>query len=496
MAKPLSILFVASEVFPFAKVGGIADVAYSYPLSARELNHDIRVMLPKYGAISERKNRIHEINRLKDMQIPLGKESELATVKSSSINNPRVKVQTYITTNYKYFDAKKGIYHDPKTWVEYPDNDERFAFFNRTVIETCLTLGWFPDIIHCNGWQTGLIPAYVKLLFPKEFKKTKLVFTIHNFREQGAFPNFDFSITGLPKEAKNIYRYKNIFNFMKGALELSDFITTVSPSYAEEILKDKISSDGLNSLLKEKGDKFVGIQNGIDHWGWNPKTDEEIPFKLDNDFEEFKYNNKVALINKFGLEYKPSVPLIGMISRLDYQKGVSLLIEAAEKILKENIQLVILGEGDPELHSELNKLSKRYPKKFKIKYEYNEQLAHLIEAGSDMFLITSVYEPCGLNLMYSLNYGAVPIVHYTGGLKDVAVQFDAKTKTGNSFVYTKHNQEELLNSLREAIKAFHDKELWHDIIENGRREDFHWLKPAKQYDEIYRNLMKDVKLGV
>jgi starch synthase len=221
MAKALNILFVSSEVYPYSKEGGLADVAYSLPLALRELGHDVRVMTPKYGAISERKNKIHDINRLKDIPIPVGPIFSQATVKSSSIQNPRNKVQAYITTNYDYFDSLKGVYTDPSTGSDYANNAERFIFFNRSVIETCITLEWFPDIIHINDWQTSILPALVKLKFADKFKKTKIVLTIHNISRQGEFALKEFAKTHLPDNAKDIYKFKNKFNFLKGAIQLS-----------------------------------------------------------------------------------------------------------------------------------------------------------------------------------------------------------------------------------------------------------------------------------
>ncbi len=489
MAKSISVLFVSSEAYPFAKVGGIADVTYSLPLALRDLGHDVRVMIPKYGVTSERKNRIHEINRLRDIPIPMGSRSEPVTVKSSSMNNPRQKVQAYIATNDRYFNSKKGIYHDPRTWKEYADNDERFIFFNRTVIETCLLLGWFPDVIHCNDWQTALIPAYVKAMFPEEFKDTKVVFTIHNFYYQGDFEGMDFSLTGLPKEAQKKFKTKNGYNFMKGALYYADYITTVSNSYAEEILADKKLTNGLNSKLKERAKDFKGILNGIDPWAWNPKNDSFIKSKLNSDLEEYKYDNKVELSIEFGFEFKPRTPIIGMITRFDEQKGIDLVIDSIDDLMELDIQLVILGEGTSDHKKELRRLARKYSDKIKVKFEIDDRLAHQIEAGADMFLMPSKFEPCGLNLMYSLLYGTIPIIRYTGGLKDIAKPYDPKTKTGNSFVFDKANSKELVDAVKKAVEVYQDEEEWEQLVRNGMRNDFSWDDSAKQYEEIYKKVL-------
>ena len=393
MAKTLSILFVSSEIVPFAKESGIADVSYSLTLAIRELGHDIRVMMPKYGTISERKNRIHEINRLRDVPIKVGSIEELATIKSSSINNPKCKVQAYITTNKRFFDDKKGVYHDPVTWIEYDDNASRFAFFNQSVIDTCMLLGWFPDIIHCNDWQSALVPALIRENYPEEFANTKFVFTIHNFNGQGECDLSEFDKLGLPKSALNHFKHKNKLNFMKGGIHYSDYITTVSKTYAEEILTDKQYSNGLNTYLKKKENDFAGILNGIDTFAWDPKKDKLIKQKFTGDIEEYKYTNKVALVQKFGLEFNPSAPLLAMIPRIGSQKGVPLLIEIADELFKENVQMILLGQGDAELKKQLKEISDKYPDKFAVLFDFDDNLSHQIEAGSDMFLMPSEYEP-------------------------------------------------------------------------------------------------------
>lgn len=490
MAKTLSILFVSSEVFPFAKESGIGDVSYSLPLAIRDTGHDIRVMMPKYGTISERKNKIHEINRLRDMPIPIGDKEDLATVKSSSVNNPRVKVQAYITTNDTYFNNIKGVYHDPKTWKEYNNNAERFIFFNRSVIETCLLLGWFPDIIHINNWHTALIPAIIKTQFAEEFKNTKFVFTTHNFYHQGEFDEEVFKLTGLSDDVKEHFIHNDKFNFVKGGLYYSDFVTTVSKTYAEEILNDDKYTNGLNSFLKDKGDKFKGILNGIDNYGWNPAKDKIIKSKFDYNFEEYKYNNKVELITHYDFEFKPKIPLIIMIPRIGDQKGVPLFIEAADEIFSKDVQMILLGEGDADLKEQLKKIAEKYPEKFKVDFSFDNELAHKLEAGGDIFLMPSQYEPCGLNLMYSLNYGTVPVVRLTGGTNEIASEFNPETGEGDSFTFKDYNKESFLNALDKAIENFKDKETWYKIVDNGMNKDFSWEKGAQEYVDIYTELVK------
>lgn len=490
MSNTKSILFVSSEIYPFAKETGIADVSYSLPLMLRDLGHDVRVMMPKYGNISERKNKIHEINRLKDIPIQMGERAVPVTVKSSSLSNPKVKVQAYITTNHEYFDAKKGVYHDPKTWELYKDNAERFIFFCKSVIETCLTLGWFPDIIHVNDWQTAILPALVKEGFAEEFKNTKFVFTIHNMYRQGVFPKTTFKVLGFDKSVQDNFTHKNKFNLMKAGIIYSDFITTVSPTYANEILEDNRYSHGLNEILESKKDKFKGIMNGVDHYAWNPSKDKLIKARLTDDLELFKEKNKEDILKEFGFDSNTDIPLISLIPRIGYQKGTSLLVEAADELFKHDVRVILLGQGDEEIKQKLVEKAALYPDKFKYRFTFDDELSHRIEAGSDMFLMPSQYEPCGLNAMFSMCYGTVPIVRATGGLIDSSHNYNLETGEGNAFVFDKYSAKDMMKSIEIALQLFKNRDKWNDLVRNCMESDFSWEKPAREYEEIYLNLSK------
>jgi starch synthase len=493
MAKPLNILFVASEIYPIAKTGGVADVAYGLPLALRDLDHDVRVMLPKYGAISERKNRIHEINRLKDIPITVGSVQELATVKSSSIVNTRTKVQAYMTTNRHYFDSKWGLYSDPETGVDYADNDERFIFFCRSVIQTCLLLGWFPQVVHCNDWHTALLPALMKVQYPDKFKNTKVVFTIHNITNQGEF-NFKntFPKLGLPDKVADDFKHKGKLNFMKAGLTFADHITTVSPSYGKELLADAELTNGLNALLKKRKDVFTPIVNGIDTTIWTPDKDKLIAKRFNAMSLDKKEDNKRDLVEKFGLEYDPETPVIAMISRLVEQKGLGLLKKAADKLFAKNVQLLVLGEGDKDIEDWLRETAKKHPTKVGVKIGFDEVLSHVMEAGADMFLMPSFFEPCGLNQLYSFAYGTVPIVRATGGLIDTVTEFDAASKKGNGFLFAKYEAADMMKAITRALEAFDDRELWQHIIRNGMSEDHSWGASSRKYEEIYRKILAHV----
>lgn len=491
MAKPLSILFVSSETYPFAKTGGLADVSYSLPLAIRELGHDIRVMMPKYGSISERKNKIHEINRLRDIPIPVGNESWPATVKSSSMNNPRQKVQAYITTNTNYFDAKKGFYNDPITGEDYPDNDERFIFFNKTVLQTCIVLGWFPDIIHCNDWQTGLIPALIRTVYPNEFKRSKIVYTVHNFNNAGSFAPESFEKTGLPEEAREMVMHKGRLNFVKSGIMYSDSITTVSPTYSADVMSNSAHSDGLNDVIASRHGQLPGVLHGVDMFLWNPKTDAYLARNYDRTNIRDKFFNKEQVLKKMGLPVQYTTPLIGMISRISEQKGIHLLLEAADELFKENIQMILLGEGDPVMQDALRELPQRFPGKVAVKIGFDDELAHLIEAGADMYLMPSLFEPCGLNQQYSLVYGTVPVVRATGGLADTVREFDTKTGQGNGFVFQDFTSDAMLEAVRRAINLFGEREQWDILQDNGMSANYSWSNAARYYAELYRSLIKD-----
>lgn len=491
MAKPLSILYVTSQVYPYTRVSEIAEISYSLTLALKDSGHDIRIMLPKYGIVSERRNRIHEINRLRDMAIPMGKDSELTTVKSSSIANPRIRVQAYITTNKLYFDMKKGVYKDPKTCEDYEDNDERYLFFNRSVVETCITLGWVPDIIHCNDWHTTLIPAYIKSLFPNKFKKTKILTTIHNFAEQGAFSMKTFQNTSLPKEIKGNLTHKNKFNFLKSGLVYADYINTLSPTYAKEILQDKKYSNELNSVLLERPNLFSGILCGVDSWLWNPKTDSSIAHKYSHDFFDFKQKNKKALLKEFGLEFKEDTPLIGFTSANDQYSGAELFIDSIEDIIKLKAQVVIIGEINNDLKPNIKKLLKSNPNAFSYKPLSEDLVNNLFIAGTDMTVFPALYEPNGLKTMYSMLYGSIPIAYQTGAINDIITPFTNNSKKSNGFLFNSYSSEKLIDSVKSAIELFNKHENWASICNNAMTKDFSWEKPTKYYDEIYRNIIKE-----
>jgi len=492
MSKPLDVLFLSSEVDPFAKTGGLADVSSALPQAIKELGHEIRIMMPRYRFISERRYKLHDIIRLKEIPIPVGKQTELANVKSSFISNLKEKVQVYFLDNANYF-GRDGIYQSPVGRKDYKDNDERFIFFCRGVLETLKRLGWQPDIIHCNDWQTGLVPAYLKMLYNNDpfLKPIKTVFTIHNMAYQGDFAPDAFPKSGLPKSLFHIDGVEAYgkFNFLKTGLQFADAITTVSRRYAEEISTSDDYGSGLTGLLSKRKKDLHGILNGIDYHVWNPATDDLIYRKYDAKSLDAKADNKRSLVGRFKLPYKEGAPVVGAISRLVEQKGFDLVLEIMDELLKMDVQLVLLGDGDKGTEKQFDALQKKYPRQIGVFFGFDKELAHLIEAGSDIFIMPSRYEPCGLNQMYSMRYGTIPVVRATGGLDDTVEDYSGNGK-GTGFKFEKFDAKELLKAIQRALKVFHQPEEWKKLMRNGMTKDFSWEHSAKQYVNLYKELLK------
>jgi len=381
------------------------------------------------------------------------------------------------------------------TGKDYPDNDERFIILSRAVFELIIKLGWIPDIIHCNDWQCGLIPAYLKNVYQNEenFDKFKTLFTIHNLAYQGEFPKATFKKTGLPEKLNSDkgVLHKGKMNYMKSGLLFADVINTVSETYANEIRTDNEIGSGLKEVLAKRKEDLYGIINGIDIKVWNPDRDKLLPKKYSIKNVEQKVVNKQALAEKFGFEFNEDIPIIGLISRLYDSKGIDLVEKILPDLLKLDVQMIVLGTGDKSYHASFDHMAKKHHKKFACYLGFNDDLAHLIEGGADIFLMPSRYEPCGLNQMYSLNYGTVPVVRQTGGLADTVKKFNEKTKEGTGFVFQKYNAVELLSEIKRALKVYQDKETWNKIIKAGMKEDFSWHSSAKKYIELYKTILDE-----
>lgn len=494
-AKKYKILFVTSEVVPFIKTGGLADVSSALPQMLAELGHEVRIVVPKYGIVDDRKYKIHEVVRLKDIQIKIGDKDVTFSLKSCFLPGQRVRVQIYFLDNEKYFKSRSSLYADPLTGKDYPDNDERFTLLSKSVFELISKLGWEPDIIHCNDWQTGLIPAYLKTSYKNDplFSKFKTLFTIHNLAYQGEFKTSSFKNLGLDENLNNdngILKNGKV-NLMKSGLLYADVINTVSKTYAEEIRTDNDIGAGLKDILSKRKKDLYGIVNGIDYKVWNPEKDKHIKKKYSVKNLQAKYLNKEELAEKFNLKASINTPIIGIIARMFDSKGFDLIKDVFTDLMKLDIQMVLLGIGDQKYHTFFNKMSSKYSKKFACYLGFNDELAHIIESGSDMFLMPSQYEPCGLNQMYSLVYGTVPIVREIGGLADTVVNYDEKKDTGNGFMFKNYDSKEMLKEIKRALKIYKNKEAWQKIMKTGMKSDFSWKSSAKQYIDLYKTILNN-----
>jgi starch synthase len=417
----------------------------------------------------------------------MGKAEHVTCAKSAFI--PDSKVQVYFLEYDPYF-GRQDLYVDSKTGKDFPDNAERFMLLCRATLETIKLLHWQPQVIHCNDWQTAMIPWLLKNEFKDDefFAHTSTLLSVHNLAYQGSFDKSVLPLIGLDDESAHddVEIYDRV-NFLKAGLMNADAISTVSPTYANEIQTDELLGAGLQeALLKRKSDLY-GILNGVDSAVWSPENDSFVsPFDA-NDLSG-KLENKKKLSEKVGLPFDENTPVIGIVSRLVEQKGFDLIAEVLEKLITLNVQLVILGTGSEEYHKILKNAAKRFPDNIAVELKFDEELAHLIEAGSDMFLMPSRFEPCGLNQMYSLRYGTVPIVRKTGGLADTIIDFVKEPDKGNGFVFQEYSANAMLNALQNAIKAFNDRKNWNKIQRRGMKADYSWQNSAENYVKLYQKL--------
>ena len=485
----LRIAFVSPEVVPFAKTGGLADVAGALPHALANSGHDVKVFMPLYKQVDIGKHGIQSYKSGVEVKIAGRDETfDLLNLKAES------GCEFIFIKMDKYF-GRDGLYVDPKTTKDYPDNDERFIAFSKTVLEALKAISFKPDILHINDWQSGLIPGYLKCSdYGKGFLGgAKTIFTIHNIAYQGLFPKETFAKLGIDRSywhPMGGFEYYDQVNFLKIGIHYADIINTVSERYAQEIQSSNEYGYGMEGILHDRTADLYGVVNGIDYEIWNPATDELIkakfkPEKPDNKSKnknELKRRNKLPMVRR-------DIPLIGIISRLADQKGFDLFAQVADELFGLDIQMVILGTGDEKYHKMLKELAAKYPKKLAVNLKFDNQLAHLIEAGSDMFLMPSRYEPCGLNQLYSLKYGTVPIVRETGGLADTIENCNPAKSTGTGFVFKNYEAAEMLNTIRFAVEVYKNKKVWQAVMLNGMSKDFSWEHSAKKYLDLYEKAL-------
>jgi len=499
MAKrTLKILFASSEVVPFAKTGGLADVSGALPKQLKELGHDVRVVMPKYSSIRDSKFHLRDVTRLRDIEVPLGDEIHTVSVKSAFM--PETRVQVYFVEHPEYF-SREGLYTDSKTGEDYADNDARFLLFSRAALEIARRLFWPPDIVHCNDWQSATIPLFLKTHYAEDefFLSTRTLLSIHNLGYQGIFPPGAVKLSGLPESLfypVSKIEFYGSFSFLKAGINYSDIISTVSETYAREIQTDPEYGCGLEGVLQERRADLFGILNGIDDREWNPALDDLIARKYSPADLSGKDDNKKALLAQGGLKYDPATPVIGIISRLADQKGFDLIAAVLDEMASLKMQMVILGTGDEKYHQLFRQAAEQFPDRFSVHLTFNNPLAHQIEAGSDLFLMPSRYEPCGLNQMYSFMYGTLPIVRATGGLADTVVDVDEHPDKGTGFVFHAYDAALMLDAIKRALRHYQDRKAWRTLQLRGMSQDFSWRKSAQKYLEIYELALKKPRLAV
>ncbi len=480
----ISLIFASSEAAPYSKTGGLGDVSGALPAALQRLGCDVCLFLPMYRETLGKDIEIEPVGV--SVVVPLGRRMITAEIFTA----PGAAVKTFFIVCDEFFD-RTFLYGTPES--DYFDNLERFTFFSRAVPEAVSALGLKADVVHANDWQTGLLPLYIDQLYRGEacFSATATVFTIHNSAFQGLFSADDYNILGL---SHRLFRPGGLefwgqISLLKAGIVSADIVTTVSPGYCREIQTARCGS-GLEGLYKARKDDLFGVINGVDYSEWNPAVDSLIPAKFSPAALDGKRLCKKALLSAFGLRADDDRAVLGMVTRLTEQKGIDLVIRAMAKLMELDIILVIVGTGDKKLEARLQAACAKYKGRAGLKIAFDNSLAHLIEAGSDMFLMPSKFEPCGLNQIYSLKYGTIPIVRATGGLDDTVRGYE-KEDNPTGFKFRRFSAPALVKSLSRAVEVFKDKREWAKLQNNAMNEDFSWVVSARRYLELYRLAIKN-----
>ena len=468
----MRVLFVSSEAHPYIKTGGLGDVAYALPKALRKLGVDVRVINPLYSNINEKYKK--DMIRICDFNVSLGWRNQ-----NTSLYFLDGEVPCYFIKNEYYFN--RGDYYG------YYDDGERFAYFDKGVMESIKYMkDFFPDIIHCNDWHSGIIPLFIKDVYGRNecYNNIKTIYTIHNLRYQGVMAREtlgDMLSLGEEYYSEDRLKYYDGISFMKGGIVYSNKVTTVSNTYASEIKTDEYG-EGLHGLLKYYEGKLRGIVNGIDYDLYNPAMDEELYINYSDENFYLKEENKILLQRELNLTEEKSIPLIGMISRLVDQKGLDIIIEAMEELVHSPLQLVILGTGFKEYEERLKDYASKYPEKISINLYFSEALAKKIYAASDMFLMPSKFEPCGIGQLLAMRYGSIPVVRETGGLKDTV-------NSSNGFAFKNYCKEDFVSILNKALECYYDKSIWNNMIQSAMLSENSWIKSAKEYLDLYNECL-------
>lgn len=481
---PMRILMVASEAVPYAKAGGLGDVAGVLPAYLRKMGHDARIVMPLYQSINREKYKLQVLIAM--MGVPTGRGTMWCRVLTCTDPDG---VPVYFIEHHDFF-TRPGIYEE-NGWG-YVDNGERFLFLSRAALQICQDLKWSPSVVHCHDWMTAAVPAYLKYTLGNDpyLGYTGSVLTIHNIGEgyQGKAYQSVFTFSGLPPAAFSPKQFEDmgLVNLLKGGIALADIINAVSPTYAREITGSP-GGGGLETALQHRIHDLHGILNGVDYRDWNPETDKLIPANYSVDSMGGKAVCKQKLQEKFRLEQRPDLPLIGVVSRMTEQKGLDLVAAAVPTLVERGAQFVLLGSGNRALENAYNALAARYPGRVGCYIGFDNPLAHQIEAGADLFLMPSRWEPCGLNQMYSLRYGTLPVVRATGGLDDTVKNYNMQTSEGTGFKFSELSAVALAGATVWAMDTFyHRKDHWKNLVRRAMMERFNWEDAAKKYEQLYR----------
>lgn len=481
----LKVCFVASEVVPFAKTGGLADVSGALPKYLARYGCDVRVFMPLYSSVDLTGRLVHRVDFLQNIPILFG--DRYLTISALTTRLPDSDVDVY------FIDCPE-MYYRGSIYTTDPDEHLRFAVLSRATIECCQRMGWGPDVMHCNDWQTGLIPLYLKSVYNWDalFATTRTVLTIHNIAYQGAFPASALDDIGLGPHRDTLDQIDleyEVVNSLKTGILHADLITTVSRTYAREIQTPE-GGAGLDPYLRGRTDAVIGIVNGVDYSEWSPEMDAYIPHRYSADDLSGKERNKLDLLGRLNLHNDGSAPLIGIVSRLADQKGFDLFYDTFDLILaRRNVSVAVLGSGEERYERYFQELQGRWPGRVAFYRGFSTELAHLIEAGSDIFLMPSKFEPCGLNQIYSLRYGTIPVVRKTGGLADTVEQFDAITGAGTGFVFDRYSKQELYWAIEFALHTYENKSVWGHIMQNAMSKNYSWDAQVQKYISAYVRLL-------
>lgn len=485
----LNILIVASECVPFAKTGGLADVVGILPKFLKKAGHDVRVVMPRYYRID--KTKLKPLSDAMPLGVPMGVIGEQWCGVYEGVL-PNSDVPIYFLEHELYY-GRDAIYNNADG-EGFLDNDNRFVFLSRAALQLTKALDFRPDIVHANDWHTAAIPVFMNTIYKHDvfFAKTASVLTIHNMQYQGQFYEGLMDVLAVGWEHFNFLELEqdDCVNLLKGGIYHANLVNTVSDGYKNEIMTSEYGY-GLEGVMQDRAAFVRGILNGMDYEEWNPKTDKYLVKNYDMGNMDGKDDCKADVQKLMGLSVNPNVPLFGIVSRLVEQKGVHLLSDAFEWIMGLDIQMVMLGEGDAQAHEFFRSMAAKYPKKFAVRIGYDNALAHKIEAGADFFVMPSIFEPCGLNQMYSLRYGTLPIVRATGGLEDTVENFDERRKTGNGFKFSDAKAWALYNTIGWATYTYYNnKDAMENLQKNAMCKRFTWEESAKKYEEMYSDAIK------